>query len=91
MMAVWLAAETRKFLSVSWEAMRKQESPKKGKGGSLMGKLEERSNGYFVLEVTFGPVVVKRAFMASDIPLEQIPEERKTDGFYLYIPDTEDK
>ena len=54
-----------------------------------MGKLEEKSDGYFVLEVKIGNVIVKKIFKAVDIPLDEISEEPKVDGFYLDIPDRE--
>lgn len=52
-----------------------------------MGKLEQKSDGYYVLEVTIGCLTVKMALMDADKPLEEISTERKTDGFYLYIPE----
>ena len=56
-------------------------------GGTRMGKLEEKSNGYYILEVKIGCVTVKKAFKTSDIPIEEIPTTPKSDGFYLEIPD----
>ena len=52
-----------------------------------MGKLEEKSDGYYVLEVTVGATHVKMAFQEADKPLEEISEKPATDGFYLDIPD----
>lgn len=52
-----------------------------------MGKLEERSDGYFVLDVQIGAIRVERAFMPADKPLEEVSEEPMDDGFYLEIPD----
>lgn len=54
-----------------------------------MGKLEQKSDGNYILEVTIGCMTVKKAFKDADIPLEEIPDEPKSDGFYLYIPDVE--
>ncbi len=54
-----------------------------------MGKLEERSDGYFVLDVQLGAIRVERAFMPSDKPLEAVSEEPMDGGFVLIIPDTE--
>lgn len=54
-----------------------------------MGKLEQKSDGTYVLEVTIGSMTVKKAFKDADIPLEEIPDEPKDSGFYLYIPDVE--
>jgi hypothetical protein len=53
-----------------------------------MGKLEEKSDGYYILEVTVGCVTIKKALMDADKPMEEISTEPKTDGFYLNIPDT---
>lgn len=53
-----------------------------------MGKLEEKSDGYYILEVTVGCVTIKKALMDVDKPMEEISTEPKTDGFYLNIPDT---
>lgn len=52
-----------------------------------MGKLEERIDGTFVLEVKVDAVTLTMAFNKSEKPLTEIPEERATDGFYLEIPD----
>lgn len=55
-----------------------------------MGKLEEKSDGYYILEVTYGCVTIKKAFMESDKSLEEISTEPKKDGFYLKILDIPD-
>lgn len=55
-----------------------------------MGKLEEKSDGYYILEVTFGCVTIKKALMDADKPLEDISTEPKKDGFYLKISDISD-
>ena len=52
-----------------------------------MGTLEQKSDGYYVLDVTIGCVTIKKAFMDSDKPLDEISDERKPDGFFLHIPD----
>ena len=54
-----------------------------------MGKLEEKSDGYYILEAKVGCVEVKKALMDADRPLEEISTEPKADGFYLDIPDRE--
>lgn len=52
-----------------------------------MGKLEQKSDGSYILEVTLGCVTVKKALVDADKPLDEIPNEPKPDGFYLEIPD----
>lgn len=55
-----------------------------------MGKLEEISDGYYILEVKFGCTTIKKALMDSDKPLEMLEENsisQKPDGFKLEIPD----
>lgn len=52
-----------------------------------MGKLEEKSDGYYILEVKIGCIVIKKALMDADKPLEKISTVPKSDGFYLNIPD----
>lgn len=54
-----------------------------------MGKLEQKKDGYYILDVKIGLLTVKKALMDSDKPLEEIPEEPMADGFYLEIPDVE--
>ncbi len=54
-----------------------------------MGKLEEKSDGYYILEAQVGCVTIKKAFMDADKPLEEISTKPKSDGFYLDIPDRE--
>ena len=54
-----------------------------------MGKLEEKSDGNYVLEVQIGHVSVKKAFIESEKPLDEISDEPKPDGFYLNIPDVD--
>ena len=56
-----------------------------------MGKLEEMTDGYYILEVDFGAVSIKKAFMDADKPLEEISTEPKSDGFKLKIRDMEDE
>lgn len=54
-----------------------------------MGKLEERSDGYYVLQdVKVGIVNVQpMVFQKVEKPLEDVSEVPKSDGFYLDIPD----
>ena len=52
-----------------------------------MGKLVEYSNGYYILEVEIAGMTVKKCFKESDISAEEITNNPKPDGFYLYIPD----
>lgn len=52
-----------------------------------MGKLEQKSDGYYVLDVTIGCMTFKKAFMDADKPLEEISDEPKPDGFFLHIPE----
>lgn len=52
-----------------------------------MGKLEEKSDGYYVLEVRVGCIAIKKAFAESDKSLDEISSTPKTDGFFLDIPD----
>lgn len=52
-----------------------------------MGRLEEMSDGYYVLEVTVGCITVVKAFKPANKPLDEISNIPKPDGFYLHIPD----
>lgn len=52
-----------------------------------MGKLEEKADGYFILDVKVGCITIKKAFMLADKPTEEISTDSKPDGFYLDIPD----
>lgn len=52
-----------------------------------MGKLEEMSDGYYILDVTLGCMTIKKAFMDADKPLDEISEVPKPDGFKLEILD----
>lgn len=52
-----------------------------------MGKFEEKSDGYFILEAKIGNADIKKAFMIADKPLEEISKLPKSDGFYLHIDD----
>lgn len=56
-----------------------------------MGKLEEMSDGYYILEVNFGAVSIKKAFQDADKPLEEISKVPKSDGFKLEILDAQNK
>lgn len=51
-----------------------------------MVKLEERSDGYFILEINLGYIVIKKIFKEMDIPMSEVSNEPKSDGFYLNIP-----
>lgn len=52
-----------------------------------MGKLEQRSDGYYILEAQIGCISIKKAFQDSDKPLNEISKNAKPDGFYINIPD----
>lgn len=52
-----------------------------------MLKLEEKSDGYYILEATFGAITIQKAFMDADKTLEEISENPMPDGFKLEIPD----
>lgn len=56
-----------------------------------MGKLEERTDGLYVLEgVKIGVFTLPTKVLKEvDIPLESVSKEPKPDGFYLDIPDRE--
>ncbi len=56
-----------------------------------MGKLEERSDGYYVLEgVKVGKFTMPaKVFQEADKPVEEVSKEPKSGGFYLDIPDRE--
>lgn len=51
-----------------------------------MGKFEEKSDGYFILEAQIGCITIKKAFMESDKPLDEISKIPAKDGFYINIP-----
>ena len=52
-----------------------------------MGKLEEKSDGNYVLEVKIGNIKLTKAFKDAEKPLDQISKTPMPDGFFLYIPD----
>ena len=52
-----------------------------------MGKLEEKSDGNYLLEVKIGNLQIKKGFKDADKPLEEISRVPMPDGFYLHIPD----
>ena len=52
-----------------------------------MGKLEEKSDGNYVLEVKVGSIKLTKAFKNAEKPLDQISKIPMPNGFYLYIPD----
>ena len=54
-----------------------------------MVKLEQRADGYYVLEAIIGCTKVEKVFMDADKPLEDVSTEHKADGFFLNIPDKE--
>lgn len=54
-----------------------------------MGKLEERSDGYYVLEnVKVGMITIPtKVFQEVEKSSEEVSKLRRSDGFYLDIPD----
>lgn len=52
-----------------------------------MGKLEEKSDGNYILEVKVGSIKLTKAFKDAEKPLDEISKIPMPDGFYLYIPD----
>lgn len=52
-----------------------------------MVKLEEKSDGFYVLEVEIAGYSVTKIFQEVDKPLEEISETPMPEGFYLNIPD----
>lgn len=53
-----------------------------------MGKLVEKSEGYYLLNVKIGSVEIEKAFMNADKPLEEISKlPMPENGFCLEIPD----
>lgn len=53
-----------------------------------MGKLVEKSEGYYLLNVKVGSVEIEKAFMDADKPLEEISKlPMPENGFCLIIPD----
>lgn len=53
-----------------------------------MGKLVEKSEGYYLLNVKIGSVEIEKAFMNADKPLEDIQKlPMPENGFCLEIPD----
>ena len=52
-----------------------------------MGKLEEKSDGNYVLEVKVGNIKLTKAFKDAEKPLDEISQTPMPNGFYLYIPD----
>ena len=52
-----------------------------------MGKLEEKSDGNYVLEVKVGCLSINKAFKDAEKPLDEISQTPMSNGFYLYIPD----
>lgn len=56
-----------------------------------MGKLEEMSDGNYILDTIVGEVHITKVFKESDIPLDNVSKEPKSDGFYLNIPDIKGK
>lgn len=56
-----------------------------------MGKLEERSDGYYVLsDIKVGKLnIPPKVFQEVEKPLEEVSKQPKSDGFYLDIPDKE--
>lgn len=56
-----------------------------------MGKLEEMSDGNFILDTIVGEVHITKVFKESNTPLDNVSKEPKSDGFYLNIPDIKSK
>lgn len=54
-----------------------------------MGKLEEKSDGNYILEVKVGNIKLTKAFKDAEKPLDEISKNPMPNGFYLYIPDVE--
>ena len=52
-----------------------------------MGKLEQRADGYYILETKIGCISITKAFQDADKPLDEISKNAKPNGFYLEIPD----
>lgn len=65
----------------------KMQSGDQKKGGKKVGKLEEKSDGYYILEAQIGCLTIKKAFQEANKPLDEISKTPKPDGFYLNIPD----
>lgn len=51
-----------------------------------MGKLEEKSDGYYVLEAKMGVVNIHKVFKEVE-PDTEISEKPMKNGFFLNIPD----
>ena len=56
-----------------------------------MGKLEEMSDGNYILDIMVGAVHITKVLKESDIPLDKVSKEPKSNGFYLNIPDIKGK
>lgn len=56
-----------------------------------MGKLEEMSDGNFILDTIVDEVHITKVFKESNTPLDNVSKEPKSDGFYLNIPDIKSK
>ena len=54
-----------------------------------MGKLEKKSDGYYILELQMGAISLKKAFMDADKPFDKISVDPAPEGFYLEIPDVD--
>lgn len=52
-----------------------------------MGKLQEMSDGNYILEAKVGCMEIRKSFKDSDTPLEEVSQKPMQDGFYLHIPD----
>ena len=52
-----------------------------------MVKLEEREDGYYVLEAKHEGVTLVKAFMDADKPLSEVAQKPKANGFVLIVND----
>lgn len=52
-----------------------------------MGKLEEKSDGFFVLDANVGAVHITKVFQEVEKSIDEVSGEPMEDGFYLDIPD----
>lgn len=52
-----------------------------------MGKLEEKSDGFFVLDTNVGAIHITKVFQEVEKPLDEVSSEPMEGGFYLDVPD----
>ena len=53
----------------------------------MMGELQSKQGGYYILTVNFGAVTLEKTFKDADIPLEDVRALPSTDDFCLKIPE----